>query len=125
MILPRVNNKFYILCLFIIKLIQRIFFLTLVFSSISYCDAQDIWKLSMGLGLPELAHIGVSYQYSAEFQYHLQVRQKQENMYFIHYDVYLTCDFFVINQPQIRIAANNADPYTPACVSKIKILQLV
>lgn len=24
----------------------------------------------MGLGLPELAHIGASYQYSAEFLYH-------------------------------------------------------
>lgn len=104
---------------------KNISFLTAVFSSIKYCDGQKTWKFSMGLGLPELAHIGVSYQYSAEFQYHLQVRQKQENMYFIHYDVYLTCDFFVINQPQIKIAANNADPYTPACVSKIKILQLV
>jgi len=104
---------------------KNISFLTLVFSSISYCDAQDIWKLSKGLGLPELAHISVSYQYSAEFLYHLQVRQKQEYRYFIHYDVYRKCDFFVINQPQIKIAANNADPYTPACVSKIKILQLV
>jgi hypothetical protein len=51
------------------KVIQRIFlFLTLVFSSITYCAAQDTWKFSTGLGLPELAHFGVSYQYSqAEF----------------------------------------------------------
>lgn len=84
------------------KLIQRLFlFLTLVCSSIMYCDAQDTWKFSTGLGLPELAHIGVSYQYSqaefglrfgtlplknediyqysAEFCITLLVRQKLEN----------------------------------------------
>ena len=49
---------------------KNISFLTAVFSSIKYCDGQDIWKLSMGLGLPEFLHISVSYQYSAEFLYH-------------------------------------------------------